>query len=495
VGAGLAGLSATLHLTGGGVQSVVLEAAADPGGVMGRIERDGYTFDTGPTVLTMPSLIEDCLAAVGEECADWLTLTRVDPSYLARFADGTTLRSFADTDRMTEEVGRVFGAAEANGYRALTGFLAELFDAEYQAFMASNVDRLADLLRPEAVRLVRLGALRSLDHAVGRYVRDERLRRMFTFQALYAGVSPYRARAIYAVIAYLDSLGGVWYPDGGMYRVPAALAGAATRHGARIRYRTRATSIEIRGNRVVAVHTDAGERIEASAVIYAGDLAAGYRDLLPPGMTPRSLRRAVAAPSAFVWHVGSRSALPEQAHHQISFGTGWRSSFRDIIVEGRLMTDPSMLITHPTATDPSMAPAGRHSYYVLVPCPNIDVGPLDWKRIASSYRDEVALRLAERGYDTDGAFSTGVEVSVTVSPREWQAAGLAAGTPFGLAHTLTQTGPFRHPTQHPRVANLFFCGASCQPGVGIPPVLLSGRSAATRLLAGISGRRAVCRTG
>ena len=482
IGAGLGGLSAALRLAGAGRQVRVVEAQDDPGGLMGRRHDQGYAFDTGPTVLTMPSLISDALGCVGESSADWLELTRLEPSYRAEYADGSVLRSFSDPARMADEVAAVCGPAQARGYLRLVEYLSALYRAEFDSFMDRNLDSVRQLIRPQAMTLLRLGGLRGLDRVVSRFVTDDRLRRLFTFQALYAGVAPSRARALYAVIAYLDSVAGVWFPRGGMYSVAQALAGAATKHGVLFSYRTRAVSVELAGGRARAVITADGERIPADVVIVNADLRTAYDTLLAGLAPPRALRgRARYSPSALVWQVGSRQPLPQPAHHTISFGAAWSRSFAEIIGEGRLMSDPSLLITSPTVTDPSLAPTGRHTHYLLAPCPNTEAGRIDWAAIGPRYQDELAAVLQRRGFDLHGAFSTGVEVSHTSTPLDWAARGLSAGSPFALAHTVAQTGPLRHPTQHPAVANLLFCGAGAQPGVGVPTVLLSGKLAAERV--------------
>jgi phytoene desaturase len=493
VGAGLGGLSAALRLAGAGRQVRIVEAAAAAGGLMGQKRREGYLFDTGPTVLTMPSLIDDALACVGESRSDWLDLIKLTPSYRAEYADGSVLRSFSDAARMADEVAAVCGAAEARGYLRLVDYLAQLYRVEFASFMDRNLDSVADLARAEALALLRLGGLRGLERMVGRFVSDERLQRLFTFQAMYAGLAPARARALYGVIAYLDSVAGVWYPRGGMYQVATALAGAAVKHGVQISYSQRAVRVEIGFGRARAVLTDQGERIEADVVVLNSDLRSAYRDLLPDGLAPRSLRRSMRrgdsarvgrprySPSAFVWHIGSRGAMPVQAHHTLSFGAAWSQTFDELINQGRLMSDPSLLITSPTVSDPSVAPDSRHSYYVLAPAPNTLTGLIDWPRVGPRYLEEIAQVLRRRGLDIDGAFSSGIEVSEAVTPHDWALRGLSAGSPFSLAHTVSQTGPFRHPTQHPSVPNLLFCGAGVQPGVGVPTVLISGRLAAARV--------------
>jgi phytoene desaturase len=481
IGAGLGGLSAALRLAGAGRSVRILEATPGPGGVMSRWQHDGYQFDLGPTVLTMPSLIDDALDSVGESRSDWLDLIPIEPSYRARYADGSVLNSYRDPARMAAEIGAACGAAEARGYLRLVDYLSELFRVEYDAFMDRNLDSVLGLFRPEAVSLLRLGGLRSLDAMIRRFVTDDRVVKLFTFQSLYAGVAPTRARALYGVISYLDSVSGVWFPRGGMYQVALALAGAAAKHGVQISFETTADEVEISGGRAVAVRTTDGERIPADVVVINADVATAYRQLLPEGMRPWQLIRARPSPSALVWHLGSSGRMPEPAHHTITFGAKWGDAFRDVIGRGRLMSDPSLLITNPSLTDPGQAPPQRQNYYVLAPVPNTHTGRIRWTEIAPRYAAELAAVLRARGFDTDGAFSSGIEVQRIVSPAEWTARGLGAGSPFGLAHTIGQTGPLRHPTQHPWIENLLFCGAGVQPGVGVPTVLLSGRLAAARI--------------
>lgn len=255
VGAGLGGLSAALRLAGAGRRVTVLERESVPGGRAGRLELDGFRFDTGPTVLTMPELIADALACVGEDMADWLELRRLTPAYRARFADGSALDVIADADAMAEQIRAVIGPRDAAGYVRFVAFARHLYDLEHTDFIDRNLDSPLDLLRPALARLVAMGGFRRLAPKVASFFDDDRLRRIFTFQSLYAGRSPYDALAIYAVIAYMDCVAGVWFPVGGMHAVPAALAAAAQKHGVEIRYGVTTTRVEMRGSRAVAVHT------------------------------------------------------------------------------------------------------------------------------------------------------------------------------------------------------------------------------------------------
>jgi phytoene desaturase len=227
VGAGIGGLACALHLAGAGRQVTVLERGPEPGGRAGRLAVDGFTFDTGPTVLTVPELVGDAFAAVDEDVADWLTLRRLDPAYRAWFPDGSRLDVIADPDRMAVEIARVCGAREADGYRRFVEYASRLWQLERADFIERNFDSPRDLLTANLLRLALHGGFGRLQARVDRYLRDPRTRRMFSFQAMYAGVAPHRALALYAVIPYLDAVSGVYFPDGGIHALPRALAAAA----------------------------------------------------------------------------------------------------------------------------------------------------------------------------------------------------------------------------------------------------------------------------
>jgi phytoene desaturase len=475
VGAGLAGLACALHLAAAGRRVTVVEREPVPGGRAGRLSVDGYEFDTGPTVLTMPELIEEPLAAVGETLTDWLELLPLDPAYRAHYPDGSTLDVHTDTLRMAREIAQVCGPREADGYLRFVDFARELWRLERTDFIDRNLDRPTDLLNLNLLRLAGMGGFRRLQPKIGQFFRDPRTQRIFSFQAMYAGLAPQDAMAIYAVIAYLDSVAGVYFPRGGMHAVPKALAGAAEKHGVQFRWDTTVTRVETAAGRATAVVTSAGDRLPADVVVLNPDLPVAYRDLLPA----RRTRRLRYSPSCVVLHVGSRQAYTKIAHHNIHFGAAWKTTFHEVIRDGTVMSDPSLLVTNPTHTDPSAAPDGRQTYYVLAPAPNLDLAPLDWRGgFGRRYADELVGVLEQRGYV---GFGDGIEVSRVVTPADWADQGMAAGTPFAAAHTFRQTGPFRPGNMHPSLENVVFTGSGTQPGVGVPMVLISGKLSASRI--------------
>jgi phytoene desaturase len=476
VGAGLGGLSAALRLAGAGRSVTILERESVPGGRNGLLESNGYRFDTGPTVLTMPDLIEDALACVGEKLEDWLDLVPLSPLYRAFYADGSSLDVHADVNAMESEIEKVIGADEAAGYRRYVDFVSQLYKLEMKDFIDRNIDSPFDLLTPNLARLVALGGFRRLAPKVSQFLKDDRTQRVYSFQAMYAGLSPQQALAIYAVIAYMDSVNGVFFPRGGMHALPRALAGAAEKHGVKIEYNTTVTSVEHSGGRASAVITAEGDRIECDSLILNPDLPVAWRELL--GRTPPSVKRLRYSPSCAVMLIGSSRSYDHVAHHNIHFGHQWEEVFTDLIDRKTFMSDPSVLVTVPTHDDPSLAPAGKHSYYVLFPTPNMD-SEIDWKKETPRYRDEMVATLEKRGYT---GFGDAIEVEHLTTPVEWQAQGMERGAPFASAHTFFQTGPFRPGNLAKGFENVVFTGSGTRPGVGVPMVLISGRLAAERIL-------------
>ena len=473
VGAGLAGLSAAMRLAGAGREVTVVERESIPGGRAGLIDDQGYRFDTGPTVLTMPDLIADAFDSIGEEMSDWLTLKPISPLYRAYYPDGSQLDVHSDTEEMAHEIERVIGPGEANGYRRYVDFVSKLYRYEMRDFIDRNIDSPLDLLTGDLAKLVALGGFRKLAPKVSQYLNDPRTQRVYSFQAMYAGLSPYDALAIYAVIAYMDSVAGVFFPEGGMHAVPRAMAAAAEKNGVQFRYDTEVTRVELDGDRATGVITADGERIPADVVVLNPDLPVAYRDLL--GKEPWSVQRLDYSPSCFLMLAGSSAEYSKIAHHNIHFGHQWQNVFTELIDQKQLMSDPSLLVTNPTRTDPSLAPDGKNIYYVLFPTPNLDAN-IDWRREGPRYRDEVVRVLEERGYV---GFGDAIEVEHLTTPQDWADRGMERGAPFAAAHSFIQTGPFRPGNMWGR--NVVFTGSGTQPGVGVPMVLVSGRLAAERI--------------
>ncbi|MCX5045965.1 phytoene desaturase family protein [Aldersonia sp. NBC_00410] len=495
IGAGLSGLAAALYLRGAGHEVTVVERADHPGGRVGVFRGPDYEMDNGATVLTMPELITDALAAVGTTPAtgpEPLRIERIEPGYHARFHDGRVIEVYGGPDAMAAEVERSCGAGEATSYRRLRGWLGEVFDAEYTRFLDANFDSPLDLVNSRAAladlgRLARLGGFGRLGPQIGRFLKDPALARLFTFQALYAGVAPAEALAVYAAIPHMDTCLGVYFPVGGMRAIARSMAAAFVAAGGKLELRTDVARIDFEGRRARGITTTEGARIDCDTVIATADLGA------LPGLGVPRRRRLRASPSAVVAlgtvPIEVSARWPGQAHHVIDFGAAWDSTFAEITARrgrGRPMSDPSLLITRPACTDPGQyiergSPTGgtRHEpLSVLAPCPNLESAPLEWTALGPAYIREVLGVLEARGY-------IGIAEHFTVdhldTPHTWQAQGMIAGSPFSAAHLFRQTGPFRTRNLVPTADNVVLAGCGTTPGVGVPTALLSGKLAAARV--------------
>jgi phytoene desaturase len=377
---------------------------------------------------------------------------------------------------MQAEIAKSISSKEAEGYARYVEFVTKLYKYEMKDFIDRNIDSPLNLLTPNLARLIALGGFRKLAPKVNQFLKDPRTQKVYSFQAMYAGVSPQQALAIYAVIAYMDSVNGVFFPKGGMHAVPRALAGAAEKHGVTFKYSSTVTSIERKNGRATAVITDKGERIPCDVVVLNPDLPVAWRDLL--GKQPRSVKRLKYSPSCATLLIGSSKTYDHLAHHNIHFGKSWAGVFDELIKKKTLMSDPSILVTVPSKDDPALAPAGKSSYYVLFPTPNLSAD-IDWEKIGPKYRDEMIKSLEDRGYT---GFGDAIEVEQLTTPLDWKNQGMEQGAPFASAHTFFQTGPFRPKNLAKGFENIVFAGSGTQPGVGVPMVLISGRLAAERIV-------------
>lgn len=483
IGAGLGGLSAAAHLSSRGHDITVLEREDIPGGRAGMVRSDGFSLDNGPTVLTMPDLLEEAFVAAGATMSDHVTIKPVDPMYRACYADGSTLLVKHGREAMTEEIARFANQKEADAFGRFSDWLEGLYTAEMRSYIDVNLDSPLDLIKPwrDGLAILKMGGFGKLDKKVASFFDDPRLQQIFSFQSMYAGLAPYEALAIYAVITYMDSVKGVFVPEGGMHQMAAGLAEAVEKAGVKIRYSSPVSHIvrhsngTIRGVRIGTGADGDSELVEADVVVCNPDLPVAYRELLGDVEAPKRARTGKYSPSCLLWVAGVKGLPPaDAAHHNIHFGEDWDGSFKALIEDGVRMPDPSILVTLHSLDDPSLAPEGSSSIYVLEPTPNLS-GTIDWSREREPIMESLREKVASLGYPTD------VVVEEIYDPQDWERMGMEQGTPFALAHTFFQTGPFRPNNVDKRVPGLVFTGSSTLPGVGVPMVLVSGKLAAQRV--------------
>ncbi|MGL4304573.1 MAG: phytoene desaturase family protein [Mycobacteriaceae bacterium] len=492
VGAGLSGLSAGLHLLGSGREVTILEKNSEVGGKVGTYRLNGFTIDSGATVLTMPELIAEALAAVGQDFTTTtpaLRLKKLDPAYLARFSDGSAINVRAHAEDMAQEIENVCGKTEAEGYWKLRKWLRQVFEIEFERFINSNFDSPLDLVSsPSALldltRLAYLGGFGRLGPRVNRFICDSRLQRIFTFQSLYAGLAPSKALAVYGAIAHMDTSLGVFSPEGGMRNIALAMANAFTKAGGVLHTSSEVTALNFSQGRVTSAYCADRRVFQTDALVLTADTPI-VNTLLCPSV-PYS-RRTQYSPSAVVLHGKVPRSVSQtwsaQGHHTIDFGWHWERTFKEITGQrgtGTLMSDPSLLITRPAMSDPELLiDSIWDPLSVLAPCPNLDSAHLPWEVLAQPYAEELTSVLSERGY-------TGIKENFTIeridTPASWLQQGMPAGTPFSAAHIFRQTGPFRRKNLVTGLDNVVLAGSGTTPGVGIPTVIISGKLAAQRII-------------
>lgn len=479
IGAGVGGLAAAARLAHQGHEVLVLEQGAGPGGRCGRLAVDGFEFDTGPTLLLMPEVLDETFAAVGKRREDYLTLDRCDPNYRLHFSDGSSMTFSTELTQMAAELERI----EPGVFSKYLAFLAmgrEQYQVSLERFVGRNFDSPLELFTPANLRQVfRIKAHKKMYSEVGRYFADERLRAAMTFQTMYLGISPYEAPAVYGLLPFTELAVGIWFPRGGMYAIPRALERVGRELGVTYEYKAKVQRIELIGGKATGVTMADGRVISADAVLCNADLPWAYRNLIDPEVSrlPNAEKLKYTS-SAYMMYWGTRRRYPELQHHNVFFGGDYKASFTDIFERFRVPDEPSFYVNAPAHTDPTMAPEGKDALYVLVPVPHKHPS-LDWAVEGPKVREKVLHRLERMGLRD---LRENITVERQFTPDDYETTlSLERGSAFGLSHNFFQVGPFRPANVDPQVPNLFFVGASTQPGTGLPMVMLSAKLVAQRI--------------
>jgi len=474
IGSGFGGLAAAVRLGARGYRVTILEKLDAPGGRAYVHRQDGFTFDAGPTIVTAPFLFEELWRLCGRNMSDDIELRPMRPFYRIRFHDGTTFDYSDDAAAMRAEIAR-FSRKDVDGF--------ERFMRMSDEIRRIGFDRLGDVpfstpldMARIAGELLRLQGYRSVYGLVSRYFSDERLRTAFSFHPLLIGGNPFRASAIYCLIASLEKRWGVHYAMGGTGRLVEGLVNLACGQGGELRCNSEVAEILVEDGAAIGVRLKSGERILSRIVVCNADSAWAYRHLLPTSArrcwSDGKIERARYSMGLFLWYFGTRRRYDDVAHHTILLGPRYRGLLRDIFDRKRLAADFSLYLHRPTATDASVAPPGCDAFYVLSPVPNL-AGGQDWPAIAEEYRRAVAAALEQSILP---GLSSQIVTQRLATPIDFQDRLCAfRGAAFSLEPTLTQSAWFRPHNASEDIRNLFLVGAGTHPGAGLPGVLSSAR--------------------
>jgi phytoene desaturase len=475
IGSGFGGLSAAIRLQAQGHEVVIVEKLDRPGGRAYVFKRDGFTFDAGPTILTAPAMIDELFALAGRNTSDAVELVPLDPYYNVRFEDGSVFRYTGDNARLRGEVRR-FNESDVDGYDRFSVAAQRVFEIAFP-LVDKPFTTVTDMMRvlPD---LLRLRADRSVADLARRYFHDERLRQVFSFHPLLIGGNPFQSSAIYALIHILEKRWGVWFAMGGTGALVDALAKLFVDLGGELRLETEASGIDVDpiSRRARGVNLVGGERLAADAVVSNADVAFTYRRLVPAAVrrtyTDRRIDRLRYSMSLFVIYFGTDRRYEDIAHHEILMGARYKGLLDDIFRRKTLASDFSLYLHRPTATDPSLAPPGCDSWYVLSPVPHLGSGT-NWEEASGAYRDAIVRYLEERYLP---GLSRHIVAEHRIDPRYFQdTLNSHLGSAFSVEPTLTQSAWFRPHNRSEDVPNLYLVGAGTHPGAGVPGVLSSGK--------------------
>ncbi len=482
IGAGIGGISTAARLARQGFDVTVLEKNEKPGGRANQIICDGHRFDTGPTLFLMPEVWEETFAALGEKMSDHLQLKRIDPTYKVYFEDGIQLE-------LTSNLGSMQTQLEKLEKTAFTNFLAFMaegsrhYKVSLEKFLSRNFRTLWEFFSLRNLPLLfQLKALKKHYANTEKFFKDEHLRAAFTFQNMYLGLSPYDAPATFSLLQYTELAEGVWYPIGGMYRAIESLVGIAKKLGVKFIYNAPVKKIIAEGSRVEAVVAEDGRQFSADVYVGNADLPYVYKELLPASSEADKLDKKLYTCSTIMFYWGVDRQFPQIAHHNVFLGGDYRDSFERIFNDHELPAEPSFYVHAPARTDPSAAPDGQDTLYVLVPVGHLDERhKQNWNTMVRRARERVLDLLAkDMGiYDLEEH----IKFEIVYQPKIWKERfNLEKGAAFGLSHNFTQVGFFRPQNRHAKYKNLYFAGASTHPGTGLPIVLLSAKLTTERIM-------------
>lgn len=473
IGSGFGGLSAAVRLRKLGYQVTVLEALDQPGGRARVFTDQGYTFDAGPTVITAPYLLDELFTLVGRDPKDYYELMPVDPYYRVAFPDGRHFDYVGDEDRLLSQIA-AFEPRDVDGYRRMAQHMERIFEVGYTRLADQPFGRLSDMLRivPE---MMQLESYRTVYSLAAKYLKSEELRQVFTFQPLLVGGNPFTTTSIYALIHWLERKWGVHFARGGTTALVRALVRLLGELDVEVRTNAPVARIDVENGKVRGVVLESGERIACAQVVSNADPSMTYTRLIAPEHRKRhsdaAVRRVNGSMSLFVAYFGTNKQFPDVKHHTIVLGPRYRGLLDDIFKRKVLADDFSLYLHRPTATDPSLAPAGHDAWYVLSPVPNQKSG-IDWEKQAPAYLDKI-IKAVDR---LAPGLSTSITTTRFIDPRTFEHEYRTMdGAAFGPQPVLTQSAWFRYHNRSPDVDGLFFVGAGTHPGAGVPGVLCSSK--------------------
>ena len=482
IGAGFGGLALAIRLQVGGYQTTLLEKRDKPGGRAYVYEDQGFVFDAGPTVITDPSAIEELFTLAGKKMSDYVELLPVSPFYRLCWEDGTTFDYVNDQDALDRQI-HAMNPADVQGYQRFLAYSKAVFEEGYIKLGAVPFLSFRDMMAA-GPQLMRLQAWRNVYSLVSCFVQNEHLRQAFSFHSLLVGGNPFATSSIYTLIHALERKWGVWFPRGGTGALVNGLVRLFQDLGGQIELNAEVTRIEMDDGRVSGVQTAGGGFMPVSVLASNADVMHTYDTLLghhPRGAAQaKSLAKKRFSNSLFVIHFGLNKRHTQLQHHTVCFGPRYEALINEIFKGKTLAEDFSLYLHAPCVTDPSLAPEGCGSHYVLAPVPHLGNADIDWNVEGPLYRDRIFAYLESR-------YMPGLRDQLVTSriftPFDFRdELNAHLGSAFSLEPILTQSAWFRPHNRDAKIPNLYIVGAGTHPGAGVPGVIGSAKATAGLML-------------
>ncbi len=477
IGAGFGGLAAAMRLGAKGYRVTVIDRLDMAGGRGSSISRDGYRFDLGPTIITVPQIFEELWRVCGRDFHADVDLRPVDPFYQIRFPDGSHFNARQSSDAVRAEIARL-SPGDLPGYERFLNDSERRYRFGFEDLGRRSMDKLMDIVKVLPT-FVKLRADRSVYALASRRFRDERLRFAFSFHPLFIGGDPFHVTSMYSLVSHLEKEFGVHYAMGGTGAIAAAMARVIEDQGGRLRFDTEVDEIVVAGNRVQGVRLAGGEVVAADIVVSNADAGHTYTRLLRNRPKKRwsdaKLKRQRWSMSLFVWYFGTkgtRGMWGDVGHHTILNGPRYRGLVNDIFITGKLADDMSLYVHRPTVTDPSAAPEGCDSFYVLSPVPHLGhANGVDWAVEGERYRLKMLKVLEDKLLP---GLTDRIAASEVFTPETFRDRYLSPlGSGFSIEPRILQSAWFRPHNVSEEVPGLYLVGAGTHPGAGLPGVIAS----------------------
>jgi phytoene desaturase len=485
IGAGLGSLSTAIHLRLKGLDVSVYESNSHTGGRANIIERSGFSFDTGPSLLNYPWVFEDLFQSAGKSFYDYVTLLKVDPSVSFLWPDRAHFSLSSDLHRLITECERL----EPDSGPGLFKFLLDTskrYKLSFSQLVTKNADSYFEWIKGVGISdILSLGVTRSFYSDLRRYFKNRYICEALGSYGMYLGGSPYDLPGIFSILPFGELAYGLSLPKGGIYSLVRSIERLARELGVQIHINSLVSQIVVNDKKVTGIKLDSGQFIESSIVISNVDVPTTYSTLLAQAdlsaISFFKKSKLKMTPSVLTFYWGIKGKIPNLPHHTIFLPSDYKQAFKELMREGKVPDELPFYCSVPSETDPELAPSGDSTMFVLVPLPVLSkLGKVDWQQFSAKIKEQVLNRLKLHHFEIS---QEQISVEEIFTPVDWQQKfGLYDGSAFGAAHTLFQMGPMRPKNYDQNIKGLFFVGASTTPGTGMPMVVLGGKMTAERIL-------------